>query len=162
MNTIDIIIVILLVPAIYKGITNGLIRQASGIIGILLGIFLTREFSDLVATYLHNWIHADESIVRILSFALIMIAVLFGVNLIGKLVEKIFQFVMMGWLNRLLGIVFALGTAVILLSLAASLITYTNENWFTLVPQEMLSESKLFGILQDVYNNILPFLQFKN
>lgn len=162
MNTIDIIILVLLVPAIYKGVTTGFIKQATGIIGILLGIYFAKEFADLVATYLHNWISADPAIVRILAFALIMIVVLFALNLVGKLVEKIFQLVMMGWLNRLLGIVFAMGTTVIVLSMLASLVVYTNENWFSLIPQETLAESKLFGILTDIYNNILPFLKFKN
>lgn len=162
MNIVDIILLILLVPALYKGLTQGFIRQACGIIGLILGIFLAREFSDLLAEYLHSWINADPSIVRILAFALIMIGVIFSINLLGKVVEKIFQVVMLGWLNRLLGIVLALGTAIIVLSLLASLITYTHENWFTLIPQELLSESKLFGFLTTIYENILPFLQFKN
>lgn len=161
MNTIDIIILILLVPALYKGITQGFIRQATGIIGLVLGIFLAREFADLLAGYLHEWIQADASIVKIIAFVLIMIGVLFCLNLLGKLVEKVFQIVMMGWLNRLLGVVLAVGGTCIILSLLASLIVYTNENWFILIQPEVIKDSKLFGTLIDISEHVLPFLNFK-
>lgn len=159
MSTIDIILLVLFIPAVYKGLKDGFVRQAAGILGLLLGLFLASRFSELLGGYLQNWVNADPSIVKIIAFILIMIGVILCLNLLGKLVEKVFKLVMMGWLNRLLGLIFALAATALILGTLASVILYTNKNWFTVLSPDLIAGSRLFTPLAELPGRILPFLQ---
>ena len=56
MTVIDIIILVLLALAVFKGIKDGLVRQVGGIAGLILGNFLAGRFSAIMAGWLHLWI----------------------------------------------------------------------------------------------------------
>ncbi len=156
---IDIVILVIFAIAIFKGIKDGFIKQIGGIAGLLLGFFLAYKFSSLLSGWLKQWLNASESIVKIVSFALIIIAVILCMSLIGKLVEKIIKITTLGWLNRLLGVIFALFAAVLIVGVFISLINYVNESWFVLIPSDKMSESKLIGPITKVTDVIFPYLK---
>lgn len=158
MTVVDIIITVLLILALFKGLKDGLVKQIGGIIGIVLGIILAGRFSSIVSTWLHQWINASESAVKAISFALIIIAVCICVNLIGKVLEKIFSIAMLGWINRLLGAVLSVVGTILLIGALLSMIEYVNQTWFILIPEETMNESQTIGIIKDISQSIFPYL----
>lgn len=160
MNFIDIIILVIFAIGIFKGIKDGFIGQAAGIGGIFLGIWLAYKFSALLSTYLTKWIPSfTESTVKIISFAIIIIAVIIAVHFLGKLVEKVITISMLGWLNKLLGVIIALAATAFIVGLILTLITYINNTWFTLIPADKIAESKLYTPLSDLANTVFPYLK---
>ena len=159
MTVIDIIIIVLLALAVFKGIKDGLVRQVGGIAGLILGIFLAGRFSAFLAGWMHQWIDASESAVKAVSFAVIIIVVCLCMYLLGRLLEKIIKITTLGWINRLLGVVLSGCTVVLLIGAVISLIEYINSTWFVLVPQEQLAKSKSIQIISSVTDAVFPYLK---
>ncbi|MGN1215671.1 MAG: CvpA family protein, partial [Candidatus Cryptobacteroides sp.] len=103
MNILDAIILICFIPALVQGIRKGFIAQVIAIVSIVAGIWLSFKFSNLIASWLGNYIQASGNILQIVAFALILILVILGLTAVGKLLEATTKIVMLGWLNKLLG-----------------------------------------------------------
>lgn len=159
MNIIDIIILVLIVLAAIKGLSDGLIRQVGGILGLFLGIFLAGRFSSRLADWLHQWVNAPENIVKIISFVLIIIAVCICMHLLGRLLEKIINLVTLGWINRILGMLLSVFTAVLLIGVFISLIYYVNDTWFTLIRPSTLEASKGVTVISGISDAIFPYIK---
>lgn len=159
MTVIDIIIIVLLALAVFKGIKDGLVRQVGGIAGLILGIFLAGRFSAFLAGWMHQWIDASESAVKAVSFAVIIIVVCLCMYLLGRLLEKIIKITTLGWINRLLGVILSVCTVVLLIGAVISLIEYINSTWFVLVPQEQLAKSKSIQIISSITDAVFPYLK---
>ena len=157
MAVIDIIILVLLALAVIKGLKDGLIRQIGGIAGLFIGIILAGRFSSLLADWLGQWVNASENIVKIIAFILIIIATCLCMHLLGKLLEKIIQLATLGWVNRILGMVLSIATAVLLIGVLLSLIEYVNETWFTLIPADTLAEAKSVQIITSITDSVFPY-----
>jgi|SRR5574344_463805 membrane protein required for colicin V production len=160
MNFIDITILVLFVIGIIKGIKDGFIRQVAAIGGIFLGFWLAYKFSSLFCPYIIKWIPSlSEATVKIISFVIIIIAVIIAVHFLGKLIEKVITISMLGWLNKLLGIIIAIAATAFIIGLILNLVTYINNTWFTLIPAEKIAESKLFAPLSEIANSVFPYLK---
>ena len=100
---IDAVYMILLVMACFKGLRKGFIIAVFSILGFIVGIAAALKLSSLVAlklaehTDIGKWLPA-------LSFLLVFIATAFLINMAGKLIQKTFETVMLGWANRLAGV----------------------------------------------------------
>src|SRR5574344_251764 len=117
MEIIDIIIIIAFIPAIYKGVKNGFISQIAGIGSLFLGVYLAYRFSSFLSPYISEWIKASENIIKIISFSIIIIAVIVLVNIVGRIIKKIVSVVMLSWLDKILGLILSIGTASLIVGL---------------------------------------------
>ena len=108
MNVIDVIILLCCVPAIFRGLTKGFIAQAAALIALILGAWMSFHFSSIVVDWIKPVINVSPTVVQAIAFTLILIVVFLVLTLLGRLVEGIIRIVMLGWLNKLLGVVFAL------------------------------------------------------
>lgn len=102
---IDIVFAILMVIAVIKGYQKGLIVALFSIIAFVLGLAAALKLSAVVAVYLQNNATISASWLPFISFAIVFIVVAVLVNLGGKLIERTFEMAMLGWLNRIGGIV---------------------------------------------------------
>ena len=102
---IDIIFIILIGIAIIKGFQKGLIVALFSIIAFIIGIAAALKLSAVVAVHLQNNAIVAASWLPFVSFIIVFLVVALLINLGGKLIEKTFEMAMLGWLNRLGGIV---------------------------------------------------------
>lgn len=159
MNIIDLIILILLVLAIIKGLFDGFIKQIAAIGGIFLGFWLAYKFSGVVSPYITKWIPSlNEAAVKAISFILVIIVAIIAVHFLALLVEKIIKISMLGWLNKILGVVISLVTFSIIIGLSLHIVLYINKHWFTIIPPETIASSKLFLPLSDLANTLFPYI----
>ena len=101
---IDIILLILLAMAVYKGWTKGLIMAVFVFVSYFIALALAFHFSGTVEGYMRKNAASDSQWYSFLSFVLVMIAGIIAVRLIGKLIEKSAELLMLGLFNRLMGI----------------------------------------------------------
>ena len=108
MNVIDIIILLCCVPAIFRGLSKGFIAQTAALVALVLGAWMSFHFSNVVVGWLKPVMDVSPTVLQAIAFTLILLAVFFALTLVGRMLEGIVKIVMLGWLNKLLGVVFAL------------------------------------------------------
>lgn len=158
MNIVDIILLICFVPAVVQGFRKGFISQVIAIVSIIAGAWVSFRFTSEASVWIGQYIQGSEQMLKVVSFALIFIAVIVVLALLGKLLEGAVKLVMLGWLNRLLGVVFSLLKAGLIVGLGIMLFCSLN-NTFGLVSEEVLGESVLFPPLKNMAYTVFPYLK---
>ena len=114
---IDFTFAALLILALIKGYQKGFIIAVFSIIAFILGLAAALKLSTAVAGYLKESISVSAKWLPFIAFALVFLIVIILVRLGAKLIEKTFQAVMLGWLNRIGGIVLYAALYLIILSI---------------------------------------------
>lgn len=100
---IDVLYAVILAFALYKGFTRGLIVAVFSLVAFVLGLAAALKLSAVLA----SWLEQSGMQGRwwpVLCFIVIFLAVVILVRLGAAFLEKIVQWSMLGWLNRLGGI----------------------------------------------------------
>ena len=113
---IDIIFAIIIIIACIKGYQKGLIIAVFSIIAFIIGLAAALKLSAVVAGWLNGQANISAKWLPFISFALVFFVVVLLVRMGGKLIEKTFQMVLLGWINRLGGIVFYVALYIIIFS----------------------------------------------
>lgn len=158
MNILDIILLICFVPALVQGLRKGFISQVIAIISIIAGVWLSARFSAAVSEWIAQYIQGSEQVLKVVAFALIFVGVFAGLAVLGRLLEGTVKLIMLGWLNRLLGAVFALLKAGLIIGLIIMAFCSLN-NTFHFVSEEVLNQSVLFPPLREAAYTIFPYLK---
>lgn len=90
------------IPAVIQGIRNGFIAQIISIAALILGVWASARFTPEVSSWLAQYITVSEQVMKVISFAAILITSFLILAVAGKFLEATFKLVMLGWLNRLL------------------------------------------------------------
>ena len=158
MNIIDIIIIICCIPAIFQGYSKGFISQVFSLVALIVGAWLSFKFSVPVGNFLKSFADLSPTILHIIAFVLILIIVMVLLKLVGNAVEKVVKFVMLGWLNRLLGIVFSLIKALLVIGLVILLVNAI----YSVIPfmsSKTIEESVLFHPIKDLADAVFPYIK---
>jgi len=148
--------VFLLVPLLwfgFKGWKNGAVMEFIQLAAIVLGIFVASKFSHFLGTVFNF----QSEYTGIIYFAITFIAVVGMLFLAGYIITTFIKMIMLGWLNRLLGVVFALAKTILILSV---LIFYFNkiDQEKTIFSEEKRNESLLFESVEKVAPMVMPTL----
>lgn len=158
MNVLDIILLICFVPAIITGIRKGFIAQVISIISIVAGVWLSFRFSELLTGWLSQWIHTSHALLQIIAFIIILIVVILAFTALGKLLEATIKIILLGWLNRLLGVIFAILKYVIIIGLILVAFDWINSE-LGLVRKSVLDSSVLYRPLINAADTIFPYFK---
>ncbi len=158
MNVIDIIILVCCIPALFHGFSKGFVSQAISLIALVVGVWLSFKFSVPFGDWLKSFADLPGTVLHIIAFALILTIVMLVLTLIGKAIEKVVKLAMLGWLNKLLGIVFALLKAVLIIGLVI-IIFDAIYNLIPFVSSDTLNESVLYNPIKSIANTVFPFLK---
>ncbi len=102
---IDLVFAVLLVIAIIKGYQKGLIIALFSIIAFVIGLAAALKLSAVVASYLKDSVNVSAKWLPFVAFIIVFLVVVLLIRLGGKLIEKALQVVLLGWLNRIGGII---------------------------------------------------------
>ena len=103
--TIDILFLIIIVFAIIKGISRGLIVGIFSILAFIVGLAAALKLSALVAQKLQQGTSAPGPWLPVISFILVFLVVLVLINLLARLIDKAFDVALLGWVDSLGGMV---------------------------------------------------------
>ena len=158
MATLDIILLVCFLPGIIRGLSKGFLEQALALAGIVLSVWAAFRFSGLVATWLKPYVDFSETTVNVIAFALILVAMSLVVLLVAKLLTKVVEMAMMGWLDKTLGLVFALAVNALVIGVFIVLFDTINVK-FNLVKPEVLDGSVVYTALRDLCYLVFPYLK---
>jgi membrane protein required for colicin V production len=140
---IDILFLFIIIAAVIKGYSKGLIVAVFSFAAILIGLAAALKLSAFVAVWLQTSTSISSYWLPFLSFALVMIAVIFLVKLVATIVEKTVQFAMMGWVNKMGGIVLY---AALYTSILSVVLFFFNK--MNLVKQDTFATSKSYWFIE--------------
>ncbi len=158
---IDFFLVIILCIAVFKGYSRGLIAAVFSFLAIIIGLAAAMKLSSLVAGWLHNSTNIGAKWLPFISFLIVMIGVILLVRLGARMIQKSAELLMLGWINRLGGIIFyvAVYTAVF------SVVLFFAEKMH-LLKQDMIETSRCYSLVQPLgpklingIGSILPFFK---
>lgn len=103
---LDVLLVLFLVFACIKGYQRGLIIGVFSFIAILVGLAAAIKLSAVVAEYLGENVKLSAQWLPVVSFVLVFILVVILVRLGANLLQRTVEWGMLGWVNRLGGMLF--------------------------------------------------------
>jgi membrane protein required for colicin V production len=103
---IDIIFIVLLALAVWKGFSKGLIIAFFSFVGFFIGLIAAIKLSATIAEWLQKEANTEGRWWPLLAFALVMLVAMLLVRLLANFIHKTVHFTMMGWVNRLGGVLF--------------------------------------------------------
>ena len=159
---IDFIAIALIVLSIIKGFQKGFIIAIFSLLAFVVGLAAALKLSAVVAEYLGSHTNISQRWLPILAFAGVFLLVILLVRLGAKALEGIIQVAMLGWLNKLAGIVFYL----LLYLFIFSIILFYATQLHLIKPQTIQTSTTypviypIAPIVMDGFGDVLPL--FKN
>lgn len=158
MTTLDIILLVCFIPGIIRGISKGFLEQALALAGVVLSVWAAFHFSGLVCGWLKPYFDISERALNAVAFVVILIAISLAVLLLAKLLTKVAEMAMLGWVNRLLGLVFALAVNALIIGVIVIMFDTVNVK-FGFVKPEILDGSIVYTSLRDLSYFVFPYLK---
>jgi membrane protein required for colicin V production len=116
MNWIDLGIVVILILSMVSGFTNGLIREIASLAALILGIWGAIKFSSFTAGKMYDYFDMSGHYVGIIAFLITFGIIVVIIHFVGIIADKLADAAALGFVNRLLGIVFGLFKTVLIMS----------------------------------------------
>jgi len=114
---IDLVFAVLIVLAMIKGYQKGFVIAVFSVLAFILGLAAALKLSTLVAAYLSDSVNISARWLPFVAFVLVFLAVVILVRLGGKLIEKTLQLALLGWANRIAGIILYAALYIIIFSI---------------------------------------------
>jgi membrane protein required for colicin V production len=150
---IDIIALVLLVLALFKGISKGLIVAVLSLLAFIIGLAAALKLSAVVADYIGSSVNISHKWLPVLAFFLVFLIVALLIRLGAKMLEGIASAVMLGWLNRLGGVVFYI---LIYFMIYSILLFYATQ--LNLIKPETAQASVTYGFIQPMAPKVMDAL----
>ena len=101
---IDLLFLLLMVLAVFRGVRQGFILSVCSFLAIFIGLAAAVRLSASVAAHLSDTAHHPNRWWPAVAFLVIFLAVVIVVRLGARLAAKAADMAMMGWLNKLAGV----------------------------------------------------------
>ncbi len=158
---LDIIVAVALIFAIIKGYQQGLIVALFSVLAFIIGIAAAMKLSTAVAGYIGKAVKISDQWLPVISFIVIFLIVVLIIRMCAKLIQKTVQFAMLGWVNRLGGILLFLVLYILIFSV---IIFYAEQ--ISLLKPETIKASVTYSYVQpwgpeviDGFGKIIPFFK---
>ena len=155
MNTIDLIVCLMLVLAVWNGWRQGFVMQVCSLAGIIAGIWVASRYGAEVGA----WLKLDETISAAGGFVVVLLAVVLLVAIAGRLVRKLCHIAGIGIADIVLGIAVSVLKYMLLLSVLFSAFDTLNED-YTLIGARTIEKSKSYKPVMRLSERIFPFLEW--
>jgi len=160
MSIFDISLLIILIGFFLNGLFKGIINLLGHVIGLIVGAFIASHFYLLLFDWWQNIFNGREAVGKVVSFIVLFIVVTRLMDLVFKLIEKLFKLIAIipgsKYLNNLAGGILGLLEGSLFLGLIIFVISRYAiiGNFFG----DQLTGSIISPVLLKVVNLILPIL----
>lgn len=101
---LDILTGTILIIALLQGYKNGLIRALVSFMSLFIGLVVAFQFAGWVSVQLKAHTKIASHWLPFISFLMVLILVLLILKWTSRLLQQTAEWLMLGWLNKLLGI----------------------------------------------------------
>ncbi|MBS1596641.1 MAG: CvpA family protein [Bacteroidetes bacterium] len=140
---IDIIFIILMLVAVFRGMRRGLLVAIFSVIACIAGLAAAIKLSAVVADHLRADAHIHSKWLPIIAFILVFVAVVVLVRWIANLIETALDFAMLGWLNKIGGVILYVSLFIAVYSIVLFYGTHAH-----IISKETISSSKVYSFVE--------------
>lgn len=158
MNYIDIVLGIILIISAFSGYRNGLIAEVASLAALILGIWGAIEFSYITSDFLVKNFQLKTDNLSIISFVVTFIVIVILVHIVANTVNKLVDTVMLGWLNKLAGLVFGVLKSLLVLSIVLVVFDKIDKD-VKILPKESKTQSRMYEPIRSLAPSIFPFIE---
>ena len=151
--SIDIVFLLLMLLACVKGLRKGFIIALFYVVGFIAGLAAAIKLSAIVAQKLSSDLNTSGKWLPALSFLLVFIVVVILVNLGARLIQKSFEMVMLGWLNKIAGMLLYALLYCILFSI---FLFYATHLYF--IKEQTIAASQVYPYIQPLGPKVINSL----
>jgi membrane protein required for colicin V production len=159
---IDIIFAVLIILAIIKGYRRGFIVAVFSFLAIIIGLAAAIKLSTIVADHLGHATKISDKWLPIVSFIIVFIIITLLVRLGANALQKLVESLMLGFFNRLGGIIFYVAIYITVFSI---LLFYAQQ--INIIKADTIKTSVTWSFIQpwgpkaiNLIGSVIPF--FKN
>ena len=105
MNWLDLLAGTVLILALLQGYRNGLIKAIISFFSLMIGVVLAFQFAGFIAGQLKIYTKITSYWLPFISFIIVLIGVMLILRWMTGLLQQTADWLMLGWLNKLLGMV---------------------------------------------------------
>jgi membrane protein required for colicin V production len=157
MNVLDIILVVPIIWLMYRGYQKGFIIELSSLVALILGIYLAINFSGYASDFLTRNFNISDKYLNILAFVVTFMVVVFGVFMIGKILEQFINILLLGFINKIAGAAFGVIKAAFLISVVLWIINSFDISR-TVIKDSSREGSMLYEPIEQFAPSIIPKL----
>ncbi len=147
--------------AIFKGYSRGFIVAVFSFVSIIIGLAAALKLSVVVSGWLQQNTSVGKSWLPFLSFIIVMIGVILVIRWAAALIQASAETLMLGWLNRLGGIILYIALYITVLSVLLFYLTQMD-----IIKPETVASSKLYGLIEpvgpraiDAFGKVIPLFK---
>ena len=158
MSIVDILILIPLGYAAWKGFQHGIIIEVFTLLALLVGIYAGIHFSDVTANWMKNSLGWDSEYLPAIAFTITFLGIGAMVYFAGKMIEQVVKVTNLTPINKAFGIVFAVLKMTYFVSVFFVLLeSYDEKGDF--LPSSMKEKSLLYNPILKVSTTTIPALK---
>ena len=157
MNWLDLLLIIILGLAGIMGFRKGLIAQVIMVVALLLGLWAVIHLSDWTARFLIAHFSAKPDTLKLWAFGITFALVVVLVYLAGRLASGILKGAMLGWLDKLGGLVLGILKMALLISVLFAGLAWGNA-LDKLVSPHSQRRSILYAPIRSFAPAVYPYL----
>ncbi len=158
MSIVDILILIPLGYAAWKGFQHGIIIEVFTLLALLVGIYAGIHFSDVTANWMKNSLGWDSEYLPAIAFTITFLGIGAMVYFAGKMIEQVVKVTNLTPINKAFGIVFAVLKMTYFVSVFLVLLeSYDEKGDF--LPSSMKEKSLLYNPILKVSTTTIPALK---
>lgn len=158
---LDLIFIVILILAVIRGYRKGLIAGIFSFIAIIIGLAAAMKLSTVVAGYIDESVRVSREWLPVISFVIVFIIVVLLIRWGANLMQRAIELAMLGWANRLGGVVFYVAVYTITFSV---LMFYAEQ--IKLIQPSTIEKSVTYSFFQpwgpkaiDSLGSVFPFFK---
>ena len=160
MNFIDLIVIIATLFFLLRGLFRGFILELTIVLGLIVGYLIAISYYDYLVIFVIKQFFPQlpDSIANIISFSILFIGINVGLRIAAGIITKTLKFVMLGWLNSLLGAFFGTVKAVLILGIIVFIINLVPFS-DTFMEKAGKNESVFYPLLELIGPELYNYIQ---
>ncbi len=153
-NILDIICLVFVGYALYRGFKNGLLIEAGSVLSLLVGVWLAFKFGDRFG----SWLGFDDATASVAGFILLLVAVVLFIMLACKVLRALLTMTGLGLFDKIGGCIVSVLKTAVVLSLLLGLLAPLNakSKW---VDPKKFEESKTMEYIQPLASKVFPYIK---
>ena len=152
---IDVVCLVLLIMAIFKGLRNGLIIGIFSFLAFIIGLAAALKLSTVAAEHIGRGTNISQRWIPFLAFIAVFLIVVLLVRLGAKALEGVIQVAMLGWLNKIGGILLY---AFVYLFIFSIIIFYAQQ--LNLIKEKTLEVSTSYPLIKHFAPKVIEALGY--
>ena len=150
-------IIVILILSMVMGFIHGLVKEVASLAALILGIWGAIEFSSFTAAKLYDYFDMTGQYVGIIAFIITFGIIVVLIHFVGIIADKIINAIALGFVNRLLGIVFGLLKSVLIMSVFFVVLNVIDSKK-PFLPKETIDQSIFYRSISDIAPAIFPII----